>query len=257
MYKNTLSFSRTVGWYFGAFTLLSLLVKLPSMKVLAIETATMAGSIAVIEDDTLIGEVRINVKIAHSERVMTSVEWLLTASNLSINDIDAFAVSIGPGSFTGLRIGLSTIKGLSYAAKKPIVPVPTLDAFARRLRFSSYPVCPMLDARKNEVYTGLYKWENDQCRKIVPETAIAPADFLKEIKGQTIFMGEGAKIYRELIIEKLHGNALFASPSEMSPSASSVAEIAIEKLKEGITADPASLVPFYLRRSEAEILWKG
>jgi len=242
---------------FATFTLLSLSVKLPSMKVLAIETATMSGSIAVVEDDTLIGEVRINVKIAHSERVMTSVEWLLTASNLSINDIDAFAVSIGPGSFTGLRIGLSTIKGLSYAAKKPIVPVPTLDAFARRIRFSSYPVCPMLDARKNEVYTGLYSWENGQCRKIIPEIAIAPADFLKEIGERTIFMGEGAKIYRQLIIDKLPDNALFASPSEMTPSASSVAEIAIEKLQEGITADPASLVPFYLRRSSAEIQWKG
>ena len=240
-----------------AFTLLTLLVKLPFMKALAIETATMAGSIAVIEDDTLIGEVRINVKIAHSERVMTSVKWLLTASNLSINDIDAFAVSIGPGSFTGLRIGLSTAKGLSYAAKKPIVAVPTLDAFARRLRFPAYPVCPMLDARKNEVYAGLYKWDDDKYSKIIPETAIAPADLLRDIKGRTIFMGEGAKIYRELIIEKLRSDALFASPSDMIPSAASVAEIALEKLKEGITADPASLVPFYLRRAEAEIRWKG
>ncbi|MEW6714130.1 MAG: tRNA (adenosine(37)-N6)-threonylcarbamoyltransferase complex dimerization subunit type 1 TsaB [Nitrospirota bacterium] len=257
MYKNILSFSRTVGLYFVVFTLLSLLVKLPSMKVLAIETATMAGSIAVIDDDTLIGEVRINVKIAHSERVMTSVEWLLTASNLSINDIDAFAVSIGPGSFTGLRIGLSTIKGLSYAAKKPIVPVPTLDAFAWKFRFSSHPVCPMLDARKNEVYAALYNWENVECRKLIPETATAPAELLNNIKGRTIFTGEGARIYRKLIIEKLGGNALFASSSDMSPSASSVAEIAIEKLKEGITADPASLTPFYLRRAEAEILWKG
>lgn len=227
------------------------------MKVLAIETATMAGGIAVIEDDTFIGEVRINVKVAHAERVMTSVDWLLKASGLSINDIDAFAVSIGPGSFTGLRIGLSTAKGLSYAAKKLIVPVPTLDAFAAMLRFSAYTVCPMLDARKNEVYAGLYRWDNGECRKIIPETAIAPAELLKEIKGRTIFTGEGAKMYRELIIEKLRGDAVFAPPSAMSPSASSVAEIAIEKLKGGITADPASLVPFYLRRSEAEIHWKG
>jgi len=227
------------------------------MRVLAIETATISGSIAVIEDDTFIGEVRTNIKIAHSERVMTSIEWLLKATNFSVHDIDAFGVSIGPGSFTGLRIGLSTVKGLSYASKKPVVPVPTLDAFARRLRFSSYNICPMLDARKNEVYAGIYSWENNQCRKIMPETSISPADLLKEIKERTIFTGDGANIYREFIIEKLGSDAFFASASDMSPSASSVAEIALERLKEGLTADVASLVPFYLRRSEAEINWKG
>src|SRR4030066_1663165 len=174
------------------------------MKILALETATMAGSIAIVDDEELIAEVKLNINVAHSERLISSIDYLLNASRLSIKDIDAFAVSIGPGSFTGLRIGLSTIKGLSYAAKKPIVPVPTLDAFARRLRFSSYPVCPMLDARKNEVYAALYGCENGQCGKIIPETAIAPADLLKDIKGRTIFTGEGAKIYRELIIENLH-----------------------------------------------------
>jgi tRNA threonylcarbamoyladenosine biosynthesis protein TsaB len=227
------------------------------MKVLAVETATMAGGIAIIEDDALIGEVRVNVKAAHAERVMTSIDWLLKASNLSINDIDAFAVSIGPGSFTGLRIGLSTVKGLAYAAKRPIVPVLTLDAFARMFRFSAYPVCPMLDARKNEVYAALYRWENGECVKIMPETAIAPAKLLKEIKGRTIFTGEGANIYKELIEEALRGDAIFSPPSAMSPSAASVAEIAFEKFREGVTADPASLTPFYMRRSEAEIHWKG
>lgn len=224
------------------------------MKILAIETATMLGSVAVIDsEEGLIGEVRVNVKVAHAERLMPSIEYLLNASHISIKDIDAFAISIGPGSFTGLRIGLSTVKGFSYATNKPIIPVPTLDAFARTIPFCSCFICPMLDAKKNEIYTGLYKWENGLCKKIIPETAIKPADFLIDIREPTIFMGDGARIYKKVIMDTLQANAIFAPSSRMAPSAVSVAEIAIEKLKEGVSIDPVRLTPFYIRKSEAEI----
>jgi tRNA threonylcarbamoyladenosine biosynthesis protein TsaB len=228
------------------------------MKILAIETATIAGSIAIFDDSAgLIGEVRVDVKVAHAERLMPSIEWLLTASGVAVHEIDAFAISIGPGSFTGLRIGLSTVKGFSYATGKPIVPVPTLDAFARTLPFCSYMICPLFDARKNEVYAALYKWDGNVCGKILPETAISPAELLNGIHERTVFMGEGAIRYREIISDALGGNAVFAPASRMSPAASAVAEIAEEKLKQGMVADPVSLTPFYIRRSEAEIRWKG
>lgn len=228
------------------------------MKILAIETATIAGSIAVHDDKAgLIAEVRVDVKVAHAERLMPSIEWLLKTSCVSIHDIDAFAVSIGPGSFTGLRIGLSTAKGFSYATGKPVVPVPTLDAFARTLPFCSYMICPLFDARKNELYAALYKWEGDVCRKVLPETAISPAELMKQIHERTVFMGEGAALYKEVISGTLRDNAVFAPASRMSPAASAVAEIAEEKLKQGIVADTVSLTPFYIRRSEAEIRWKG
>ncbi len=228
------------------------------MKVLALETATLAGSIALVDQNKgLIGEVKLNIKVAHAERLTASLEWLLNASRVSIKDIDAFAISIGPGSFTGLRIGLSTAKGLSYATEKPIVPVPTLDALARTLPFCSHYICPMLDARKNEVYTGLYKWEDNVCKKIISEIAIGPGDFLREIDKQTVFLGDGVKTYKSLIEDTLQTNAHFAPASNMAPSASSVAEIAVEKLKQGITTDPVNLIPFYIRKSEAEIHWKG
>lgn len=228
------------------------------MKILAIETATIAGSIAVHDDKAgLIAEVRVDVKVAHAERLMPSIEWLLKTSCVSIHDIDAFAVSIGPGSFTGLRIGLSTAKGFSYATGKPVVPVPTLDAFARTLPFCSYMICPLFDARKNELYAALYKWEGDVCRKVFPETAISPAELMKQIHERTVFMGEGAALYKEVISVTLRDNAVFAPASRMSPAASAVAEIAEEKLKQGIVADTVSLTPFYIRRSEAEIRWKG
>lgn len=227
------------------------------MKVLALETATKAGSIAIADEEAFIGEVKLDVSKAHAERVMDYIAWLLKSANVSINEIDAFAVSIGPGSFTGLRIGLSTIKGLAFSKKKPIVPVSTLDAMARRLPFSAYNICPMLDARKDEVYTALYKWENNTCMKIIPETAIEPVEFIKTIKGPTIFMGDGAIKYKDIISEILKADAFFPSSSFMSPSASSVAEIALEKLSAGIETDPISLTPFYIRKAEAEIRWKA
>lgn len=218
----------------------------------------MLGSAAILdEEEGLISEIRVNIKVAHAERLMPSIEHLLKASRISIKDIDAFAVSIGPGSFTGLRIGLSTAKGFCYAAGKPIIPVPTLDAFARALAFCSHLICPMLDARKNEVYTGLYKWEDGECIKIIPETPINPQEFLKEIKVPTVFMGEGARLYKRLIEDTLRTKAFFAPSSRMAPTASTVAEIAIKKLKEALTTDIVSLTPFYIRRSEAELKWKG
>lgn len=227
------------------------------MKILALETATKAGSIAITDENIFISEVRVDVSTAHAERVMNSIIWLLKSSNVSVNEIDAFAVSIGPGSFTGLRIGLSTIKGLAFSTKKPIMPVSTLDAMARRFPFSSYDICPMLDARKNEVYTALYKWENNACMKVGPEMAAEPAEFLKTIKNPTIFMGDGAIKYKSLITEIVKAYAIFPPSSLMTPAASSVAEIAFEKLRGGTKTDPISLIPLYIRKAEAEIRWKA
>lgn len=119
------------------------------MKVLAIETSTILGGIAVIDNVSgLFSEVRLNVKSTHSERLMTEIDHILKQSGIEITDIDVFAIAIGPGSFTGLRIGLSTIKGFSFATGKPIVAVPTLEALAWNLPYCPYPVCTMLDARK-------------------------------------------------------------------------------------------------------------
>ncbi len=228
------------------------------MKILSLETATIAGSIAILDDCTgLIGEVRTDVKIVHAERLMPSIEWLLKTSKINIEEIDAFAVSIGPGSFTGLRIGLSTAKGFAYATGKPVVPVPTLDAFARTLPFCSHMICPLLDARKNEVYAALYKWEEGFLQKILPETAMHPEQLMEEINEPVVFMGDGIGKYRDLITNSLKTNAIFAPPSRMSPSATTIAEIAIEKIKQGIVTDPVSLIPFYIRKSEAEVNWKG
>jgi tRNA threonylcarbamoyladenosine biosynthesis protein TsaB len=115
----------------------------------------------------------------------------------------------------------------------------------------------MLDARKNEVYAGLYKWEGTLFRKILPATAINPGELLEQIRGPVVLMGDATVTYKQLITDILKTNAIFAPPSKMSPSASTVAEMAIEKINQGTITDPISLTPFYIRKSEAEIRWKG
>lgn len=228
------------------------------MKILAIDTSTMLGGIAVMDELNLIAETRLNVKSTHSERLMTEIEHCLKQSSLKISDIDVFAVAIGPGSFTGLRIGLSTVKGLSYATGNPIVSVPTLDALALNFPYSRYPVCTMLDARKKEVYAALFKWEDDNFKKLINETSVNPEEFIRHTLYATrydkiIFAGEGAVIYRDKIIESLGEKATFASPEKTVPSPANVASIGLKKALLKEFSEPVTLIPIYIRKSEAEV----
>ena len=228
------------------------------MKILAIETSTMLGGVALMDDSSgLIAEVRLNVKSTHSERLMTEIDHLLRQAGLKISDIDVFAVAIGPGSFTGLRIGLSTVKGFSYATGKPIVSVPTLEALAWNFPYCRYPVCTMLDARKKEVYTALFKWDKEGFLRLIDEMSIKVDRLLEQmmpyIHGKVVFTGEGALLYRDTIIEVMGEKAIFAPPEKMIPSPANVASIGIRKATKEEFSEPVSLIPFYIRRSEAEI----
>lgn len=224
------------------------------MRILAIETSTMMGSVAIMDERGLIAEYRLNIKATHSERLMRTIDEVLRGSGIELKDLDGYAVSIGPGSFTGLRIGLSTVKGLAFTTNKPITAIPTLDALACNIPFSQYMVCPMLDARKKEVYTALFRFTaNGVVSKLIDDCVISPESFLKEIKEPTVFLGEGANIYRELIKERLRYLAHFAPLSKQLPSAANVAELGLKALISGKVEDPAILIPRYIRKSEAEI----
>ncbi len=216
----------------------------------------MLGGVAILDDALLVAESRINVKVTHSERIMTEISHVLEASGLKISDIDAFAVAIGPGSFTGLRVGLSTVKGLVYATGKRLVAVPTLEALAWNIPFSRHPVCPLLDARRKEVYTGIFTWTDSGFTRIMDEQAVRLDDLLLKIKGPMIFTGEGSALYRDGIVNALGDRALFAQPQIAAPSPSNVAYLGMRKAQKGEFDDPVSLVPLYLRRSEAEIKFK-
>lgn len=227
-----------------------------NMKVLAVETSTMLGGVAVVDDEKgLVAETRLNVKTTHSERLMTAVDNVLKQAELILSDIDVFGVAIGPGSFTGLRIGLSTVKGLSYATGKKIVTVPTLEAFAWNFPFCPHQVCLMLDARRSEVYAAVFKWEDNGFRRLLPETSIRPEDLLKSLEGTVLFAGEGVSLYNKKIVDIFKERALIAPPQTMVPSPANVAMLGLEKAKNGNYADSWTQVPYYIRRSEAEVKW--
>ncbi len=228
------------------------------MRILAIDTSTMLGGIAIMDESLLIAESRLNVRSTHSERLMTEIEHCLKQSGIKISDIDVFAVAAGPGSFTGLRIGLSTVKGFYYATGKPIVSVPTLEALAWNFPYSKYPVCTMLDARKKEVYAALFKWEEGNFIRLINETSAKPEEFARDALRVThddkfIFAGEGSALYRDKIIEVMGEKAIFASPEKTVPSPANVAVLGLKKAKAGEFSEPISLIPIYIRKSEAEI----
>ncbi|MBN2653910.1 MAG: tRNA (adenosine(37)-N6)-threonylcarbamoyltransferase complex dimerization subunit type 1 TsaB [Nitrospirae bacterium] len=222
------------------------------MKCLGIETSTMLGGAAIVEDSRLIAEVRVNVKTTHSEGLMSIIDFMLRSSKIDINNIDIFSISSGPGSFTGLRVGLSTIKGLAFAANKKVASVSSLEALAWNMAFCEHQVCPIFDARKKEVYTGIFRWNGKGFDQPLTERVMGLDHLLAEMDKFTIFLGEGAEIWRETICERLGELALFAPPQLTVPSPANVANIGLLKAALGQLEDAATLAPRYIRKSEAE-----
>jgi len=223
------------------------------MQLLAIETATLSGGVAIAAEEGIVAEYRLNVEMTHSERLLMMVDRVLKEARVSLDKIDAIAVSIGPGSFTGLRIGLATAKGLCLGAEKPLIAVPTLAALAARVPFAPVPVVPMLDAKKKEVYWGSFQFRDGRVERLSPDSVSSPEAMLRQLTPPALFLGSGAILYKELIRQALGEHAQFAPMSLALPSAASVAELGHEDLRRGAFCDPVLAVPLYLRRSEAEV----
>lgn len=223
------------------------------MYVLAIDSSTESGSVALLKDSQIILETFINTGRNHSITILPAVSDTLKAAGLEADCVDLFAVTTGPGSFTGLRIGVSIIKGLALATSKPVVGVSTLDAIARNLFAAALPVCPLMDAKRGQVYAGLYRYGVDGLpERIIPETLSDPRQFLERIQDKVILTGNGINPYMDIIQEVLSGRYLLA-PSHMHfVRASSVGLIAAEKFKRGKLADVTTLTPGYLRSSEVQ-----
>ncbi len=216
------------------------------MRVLAVETSTLAGGAALLDGDRVIGHYLLDVSITHSERLMVAVDRLLGDAGWTPRDLHGLAVAVGPGSFTGLRIGLSAVKGLAVALGIPIAAVPTLDAMAALLPFSALPVCPILDARKHEVYASLYRWDGGAMRREWDYLAVAPGELARLLVEPTVLLGDAAAA-----IASPH--ARLAPPSHRAPSPACVGLLGAARLRAGDTVAAADLVPIYLRPSEAEL----
>lgn len=220
------------------------------MRVLAVETSTLSGGAALLDSERVVGEYTLDVRIAHSERLMAAIDQLLTDAGWTARDLEGIAVSVGPGSFTGLRVGLSTVKGLALALSIPVAAVPTLDAMAAMLPFAALPVCPVLDARKREVYASLYRWDGLGMRRHWEYLAIAPDDLARRLNEPVIVIGDGADAIRSPFARPIQ-------PPRRGPAPAVVGALGRARLEMGDTVAVADLLPIYLRPSEAELKRRG
>lgn len=228
------------------------------MKVLAIESASTTASAALVSEEGILAEFTTNFQKTHSETLLPMVKECCDMTETSVNDVDAIAVSVGPGSFTGLRIGASTAKGLAFAAGKPIIPVPTLDAMAYGMFGSEFVLCPIMDARRGEVYTGLYSFDGTQFRVHESATACAievQAEKAKklgaELGKKVCYLGDGVPVFKEKL-KTLDETAVFAPAHLVFQKASSVATLGMKLLAEGVQESSFTFEPLYLRESQAE-----
>jgi tRNA threonylcarbamoyladenosine biosynthesis protein TsaB len=227
------------------------------MKILAIDTSTMSCSTAIIDRGAVRAELTTINKQTHSKHLMTMIDTVCTMSGIKMAEMDGFAVTIGPGSFTGLRIGISTIKGLAWSLAKPVVGISSLAALAWQCAPVPYLICPLLDARKHEVYAGRYRYSAGKLIKDGDELVSAPLAVIDDIREPCVFLGSGAALYRKEISNKLGELSIFAERRKDHIRASAIAELSVQRFVNHRADEAASLVPHYIRKSDAELTWQN
>ena len=225
------------------------------MKVLAIESASVTASCAVAADGNLLGEYTLNHKKTHSEKLMPLIEELMKELELKIQDIDVIAISEGPGSYTGLRIGAAIAKSLAFAADIPIAGVPTTKSLAGNILDSGKLIVPVMDAKAGRIYTGIYRWAQDslvEVRRQFPCNINELIDMLNEYNEDCVFNGDGSVNYKNIIEEKLNSAAYFAPGNFNYLHASTLASLGCEMALKGELVNASDFKPEYLRLSQAE-----
>lgn len=225
------------------------------MKILSLDTSTSSAACAILEDNKLLGEITFNDKKQHSIILMPEINYLLNNLKLQLKDIDGYVVSKGPGSFTGLRIGMATVKGLAQGTDKPFIGISTLDALAYNLAYTSGIICPIMDALRDNVYTALYKFENEELKQLTDYMAIHIDELISMLKEHptpnVTFIGDGIPKFREKLSESFE-NVYFAPAHLNVAKAASLGELGLLKLKNGESDNLLSFAPIYLRKSQAE-----
>ena len=206
----------------------------------------MAGGVALLDDERIVGESLLDVRTTHSERLMMAIERALGDAAWDARSLDGLAIAVGPGSFTGLRIGIAAVKGLAFALDRPIAAVPTLDAMAAALPWTSRPVCPVLAARKSEVYASLYRWDGATMRREWDYLAVSPEELAARLTEPVLGLGDGAGLIGSPWMT-------VARPVRRGPSAAFVGWLGQERFRLGDVVSAADLMPLYLRPSEAEL----
>jgi tRNA threonylcarbamoyladenosine biosynthesis protein TsaB len=223
------------------------------MQLLALDTATAHCGVGLALDGRILAEIGLSHGQTHARHLMAGVRAVLELAEVRLQDVDAFAVTRGPGSFTGLRIGISTAKGMALATGKPIVGVSGLDVLAHQAGVTEGLICPMLDARRNEVYWSLYRKSGTGIESIGPEQVGPAAQAAAKINGPCMFLGSGAQAYREIIEPGLRHPSRWESEMNSVLRAAWVARLAWKRLEQGESDDLHSFAPVYLRKSDAEL----
>ena len=229
------------------------------MKILAIDSSGLVATVALVEDDNLIAEYTIHHKKTHSQTLMPMLSEIKNMTELDLESVEAIAVAKGPGSFTGLRIGAATAKGLAMGLHKPIIEVPTLEGMAYQMYGTSAAICPIMDARRNQVYTGLYQFvagEEGYEMKTLQEGCACDIleciDFVNANGKEVVFLGDGVEVFADVIREKCEVPVFFAPAHRRLQSAASVGALALIYAKEGKFTEAKDHAPDYFRVSQAE-----
>lgn len=225
------------------------------MKILGLDSSGLVASVAIVEDAELRGEYTVNYKKTHSQTLLPMLDEVAKMIELDLESIDAIAVAGGPGSFTGLRIGSATAKGLGLALQKPLIHVPTVDALAYNLVGHRDMVCPLMDARRNQAYTGLYAFEGNQMQVLLEQCAVGIEEIIEKVNEQNrpvVFLGDGVPVFTAFIEEHCKVPYLFAPAHMNKQRAGAVAVLGMEMFKEGKFETAAEHRPDYLRLSQAE-----
>lgn len=225
------------------------------MRILGIDSSSLVASVAIVTDDIMTAEYTINYKKTHSQTLLPMIDTISKMIELDLSTIDAIAVAAGPGSFTGLRIGSATAKGLGLALDKPLISVPTLEAMAYNLYGTEGLICPIMDAKRNQVYTGIYEYFENELREIKKQTAIniqELIDDLNKIGRKVTFVGDGIPVYKEMIENTLKIPFAFAPAHLNRQRGGAIASLGAIYLKKGLIDTAADHKPDYLRVSQAE-----
>ena len=225
------------------------------MRILALDSSGLVASVAIVEEEQTVAEYTVNYKKTHSQTLLPMLDEIVKMTDMDLQTIDAIAVAGGPGSFTGLRIGSATAKGLGLALNKPLIHIPTLEGMAYNLYGSSAVVCPIMDARRKQVYTGIYRFTEGKLEVLEEQMAIAVDELiqkLNEMGEETVFLGDGVPVYADCLREGLSIPFIFAPANMNRQRASSVGLLGIEYLKQGKTESAREHEPNYLRVSQAE-----
>lgn len=223
------------------------------MWILGLDTSTRFLSLSIVDDERTVAELFLNDPRGHSSNLIPLIAQLCKNCRLDFNQLNGFSLNIGPGSFTGLRIGLATIKGFAISTGKPVVGLPGLDILARNIVAVGCKICPLIDAKREQVYAAVYELKGGQYKRLTPYLLIPVTELLKQTKGKTIFLGDGLEKFKEDIQKQKKSSAVFAPSFFWYPRASVVARLGLELIKNGKVDNPDKLVPLYLYPRECSV----